>query len=563
MGVSSRWRWREAARTSAKPEAGTRRPHVVCLGGGFVAVYLVKALKRAVRQGEIDLTIVSRENFHTFHGFVPEMLGSRIQPGQVASPARRLFAPARFHNAEVEAINVDARVVTTSRDLDGRQFELPYDHLVIGLGARDDLERYPGLAEHGLVLLGYADALKARNHVIGILEMADMEPDPEERARLLTVVVVGGNFGGVEVATELDDYLRSMAGRDYPQLHPDEVRVVLVHPGERILEELSIRQPRLQRWAQKFITEQTGVDLRLGRRIATATPTEAVLDDGERIATRTIISSAGTAQSPLFDTLPYERDERGRIITDSFVQVPGTSNVWAGGDCAAVPHPRGGTNPQLALYAIATGWRIGRNILSTERGRPLQRVSFTELGDACSLGRRRAVAHIRGVGITGFPAWLAWRGLLLLFMPSVDRRLRLVLDWVVTPFVGRDVARLQLDEAMAVRREVYETGQDIVTQGDIGRRLYVLQSGEAQVLRADGSGAEEVLAQLGPGDHFGEIAIFEGSRRTATIRATTRTEVLSLGHGAAHHLSAASQPIGAHLRHGPGDRVTNAEKGTP
>lgn len=548
---------------AAQPQAARRRPHVVCLGGGFVAVYLVKALKRAVRRREIDLTIISRENFHTFHGFVPEMLGSRIQSGQVASPARRLFAPARFHNAEVEAIDLDRRIVTTSRDLDGRQFEVPYDHLVFGLGARDDLERYPGLAEHGLVLLGYADALRARNHVIGILEMADMEPDAEERARLLTVIVVGGNFGGVEVATELDDYLRSMAGREYPRLEPHEVRVVLVHPGEHILEELSVRQPRLQRWAQDFVTGRTGVELRLGRRVSAATPTEAVLDDGERIATRTIISSAGTAQSPLFDTLPFERDERGRIVTDPFVKIPDASNVWAGGDCAAVPHPRGGTNPQLALYAMATGWRIGRNILRTVRGRPLQRYRFTELGDACSLGRRRAVAHIRGVGITGFPAWLAWRGLLLLFMPSVDRRLRLVLDWLVTPFVGRDVARLHLDEAMAVRREVYEAGQDIVTQGDIGRRLYVLQSGEAEVLRVNGEGAEEVLAHLGPGDHFGEISIFEGSRRTASIRATTRTQVLSLGRDAAQHLSAASQPIGAHLRHGPGNRDTTTEDGTP
>lgn len=548
---------------ATQPGTEPRRPHVVCLGGGFVAVYLVKALKRAVRRREVDLTIISRENFHTFHGFVPEMLGSRIQSGQVASPARRLFAPARFHNAEVEAIDVDRQVVTTSRDLDGREFEVPYDHLVLGLGARDDLDRYPGLAEHGLVLLGYADALKARNRVIGILEMADMEPDAQERARLLTVVVVGGNFGGVEVATELDDYLRRMAGREYPRLHPDEVRVVLVHPSDRILEELSVRQPRLQRWAQSFVAERTGVELRLGRRISAATSTEAVLDDGERIATRTIISSAGTAQSPLFDTLPYERDARGRIVTDEYVKVPDAPNVWAGGDCAAVPHPRGGTNPQLALYAMATGWRIGRNILRTVRGRPLKRYRFTELGDACSLGRRRAVAHIRGIGITGFPAWLAWRGLLLLFMPSVDRRLRLVLDWLVTPFVGRDVARLHLDGTMAVKREVYEDGQDIITQGDIGRHLYVLQSGAAEVLRVDADGSEEVLAQLGPGDHFGEISIFEGSRRTATIRATARTEVLSLGRDVAHHLSTASQSIGAHLRHGPGKRDTTTQDGTP
>lgn len=538
-----------------------RPPRVVCLGGGFVAVYLVKALRKAVRRGEVELTVISRENYHTFHGFVPEMLGSRIQPGQIISPARRLFRPARFHNAEVEAIDVERQVVTTSRRLDGRQFEVAYDHLVLGLGARDDVERYPGLAEHGLVLLNYPDALKARNHLIGVLEMAAIEPDLEERARLLTIVVVGGGFGGVEVATELDDYLRGIARRDYPGLDPDGIRVLLVHSGDRILPELEVRQPRLQRWAQRFVANDTGIELRSNSRVAAATSTEAVLDDGERIATRTIISSTGTAQSPLFDTLPYARDERGRIRTDRFVNVLGTTNVWAGGDCACVPHPQGGTNPQLAVFAMATGWRIGRNILRRTGGEPPDPYRFTELGDACSLGRRRAIAHVRGVPITGFPAWLVWRAFLLFFLPSPDRRLRVVLDWIVTPFVGRDVSQLHLDEPMSVQRESYEPGQDVVTEGDLGQRLYVVQQGEAEVLHEDEDGGRTLLATLGPGDHFGEIAVFEGSRRSATVRARTRLEVLSLGRELAHRLSDSSHPIGAHLRQfpGAGSPVTDSE----
>lgn len=526
------------------------RPRVVCLGGGFVAVYLVKALRRAIRRREIDVTIISRDNFHTFHGFVPEMLGSRIQPGQIISPARRLFAPATVHTAQVEAVDLERRVVTTSRRLDGRQFEVPFDHLVLGLGARDDLERYPGLAEHALTLSNYADALKARNHLIGVMEMAAIEADPQERARLLTVVVAGGNFGGVEVATELDDYLRGVTRKVYPTIGAEEVRVVLVHAGDRLLTELDTRQPKLQRWAQRFVTDHTGIELRLERRVAAATPTEVMLDDGEHVPTRTLISCAGIAQSPLLDTLPFDRDARGRVVTDRFVRATGTANVWAGGDCSAVPHPRGGTNPPLAIFAMATGWRIGRNILQTARGRPLRPYRFTELGDACSLGRRRAIAHVRGLRVTGFPAWLLWRGFLLYFLPSGDRKLRIVLDWMVTPFVGRDVAQLQLDERMGVRREVYEPGQEIVTEGDIGQRLYVIQTGEVEVVQATSPAGSEAapLAKLGPGDHFGEIAVFEGTRRSATVRAVSRVEVLSLGRELARSLSDASGRIGAQLR---------------
>jgi NADH:ubiquinone reductase (H+-translocating) len=524
---------------------------VVCIGGGYVAAYLVKALRRAVRRGEVDLTVVSRNNFHTFHGFVPEMLGNRIQPGQIISPARRLFAPARFHNAHVEGIDVQRRVVTTSRRLDGRQFELPYDHLVVGLGARDDLERYPGLAEHALTLADYSGALKARNHLLAAMEMAAIETDPQERARLLTFVVVGGGYGGVEVATELDDYLRGLTRRVFPTVAAAEIRVVLVYAGERLLGELEARQPKLQRWAERFIRERTGIELRPGRRVTAATPTEAVLDDGERLPTRTLISCTGTAQSPLLDTLPYERDARGRLVTDGFVRVVGERDVWAGGDCAAVPHPRGGTNPPLAIFAMATGWRIGRNILRTIRGKPPRPYRFTELGDACALGRRRAVAHVRGVRVTGFPAWLMWRAFLLAFLPSPDRRLRTVLDWIVTPIVGRDVAQLQLDEPMGMRREIYEPGQDIVIEGDLGQRLYVIQSGQADVLQGLGPEPPVRLATLGPGDHFGEVSVFEGTRRSATVRATTRVEVLSLGREFARSLSDVSAPIGQHLRHRP------------
>jgi len=533
-----------------------RQPtRIVCLGGGFVAVYLVRALRSAIRSGEVEVTVISRDNFHTFHGFVGEMLCGRIQPGQIVSPARRVFAPAKFHHAEIDAVDVDRHVVTTSRRLDGRQVEVAYDHLVVGLGCRDDVERYPGLREHAFVLGGYGDAFRARNHLIGVMEMAANEADPEERRRLLTIVVAGGNYGGVEVGTEIDEYLRGLTVREFPTIDPAEIRIVLVHSGDEILGELQHRHPRLQRWAQRHVERNTGVELRPRRRVASATASEIVLDDGERIPSRTLISSTGTAAAPLVATLGCATDKRGRLRTDEFVRTldaSGTAlpDVWAGGDCSSVPHPRGGTNPPLAIFAMATGWRIGRNILRTARGQELDPYRFTELGDACSLGKRRAVAHVRGVPFTGLPAWVLWRLFLLAFLPSPGLRMRMLFDWAITPLIGRDVAQLHNEEPRAVRRELFEPGQDIVAEGEIGHRLYVVVSGEAEVLRAE-NGAATRIATIGPGAHFGELAVFDAARRNATVRALTRVEVLSLGRDAATSLSDAMPGVGVELRRGP------------
>jgi NADH dehydrogenase len=499
-------------------------------------------MRRAVRRGEVDVTVVGRDNFHTFHGFIAEMLTGRIQPGQIISASRRMFPPATFHNAEIEAVDLERRVVTTSRHLDGRRYELPYDHLFVALGSIDDLSRFPGIAEHALKLKTYWDCFKVRNHILAMLELAEIEPDEEERRRLLTFVVVGGGYGGIEVAAELHDYVGVLAKKEYPRVDPREARVVVVHSGPRILPELAAAHPRLVRYAERYLAGR-GLEFRLGVRLAAATPEEAVLTDGERIPTRTIISSAGTAFSPLLDQFPFARDERGRLKTDDCLRVPGAENVWAAGDCAAVPHPRGGVCPPLAIFAMTEGRQAGRNMLRAIRGQPPQPYRFTGLGDACGLGRRRAVAQLRGIALTGIPAWIVWRAFFLWYVPTFDRQLRILLDWIITPFLGRDVVEIRVREPFGLRREHYEAGQDIVREGELGQRLYLIWKGEVVVLRQAGA-AVETLARLGAGQHFGEMAVFQNVRRTATVRAVTAVEVIAVGGQEARVLSETVKPFG-------------------
>lgn len=529
---------------------GQARPRVLCLGGGWATLYCVRALRGAIRRGEVDVTVIGRDNFHTFHGFIAEMLTGRIQPGQIISPARRMFPPATFHNAEIEAIDLGRRVVTTARHIDGRRYALDYDHLFVALGSMDDLSRYPGIAEHTLRLKTYTDCFKVRNHLLAMLELAEIEPDPAERRRLLTFVVVGGGYGGVEIAAELHDFIRVVARREYPRIDPAEARVVIVHSGERILPELVESQPRLVRYAERSL-DRRGLDIRCNVRLAAATPEEAVLTDGGRIPTRTIISSAGTALSPLLDGFPGSRDERGRLFTDAFMRVPDLDRVWAAGDCAAVPHPRGGTCPSLAIFAMTQGRRAGRNILRALRGRALAPYRFTGLGDACGLGRRRAVAHLKGIPVTGIPAWILWRAFFLWYVPTFDRKLRIVLDWLLTPFFGRDVVEVRMREPFGVRRQHYEAGQDIVRQGERGQQLYFIAKGMVEVLRDDGTGPRE-LARLGPGEHFGEMAVFQASPRTATVRALTAVEIIAMGADEARVLGDIVRPFGEEIVRLPG-----------
>ena len=331
------------------------RPHILVLGGGYVAITLTRGLRRQIRRGEVEVTVVSRENFHFWHGFIGEMITGRIAPGNVLSPVRRIFRPARVYVGEVEAVDLARREVTVSRQRDGLRECLTYDHLVIALGTTDRLDAYPGLAQHAFRLRTYDDCFRLRNHILTMAEMAEIERDPAERRRLLTFFVAGGGFAGSEIAGELADYLRLIAP-EYPRLRPEDWRVVLVHPGETLLPELYANYlkerkagfPRLVSFAARHL-DRLGVEIISNQRVTAVTPHQVVLGDGQRIPTRTVISAVGSKPIPLLDRIEgLPRGEQGRIQVEATMQVVGWSNVWAGGDCAA-----GGED--LTVTAVAEG----------------------------------------------------------------------------------------------------------------------------------------------------------------------------------------------------------------
>ncbi|EIP97079.1 NADH dehydrogenase, FAD-containing subunit [Opitutaceae bacterium TAV1] len=536
------------ASPSSPATRASRRPvRVLVLGGGYVAIWLVKQLRHAVRRGEIDLIVIDQNNYHTFHGLVPELLVGKIQAAQIISPSRRLFAPGHFICAEANAIDTARKQVHFTRHLDGRPGTVDYDHLVVNLGSVDNLTRYRGVGEHTLRLKSYLDCLRVRNHLLAMLELAEPETDPEERRRLLHFVIAGGNYAGIEVAAELAGFLDDLARRDFPGIRRDECRITVVHSGNAILPELGRRFPALSQHAAAVLGRR-GVTLRLGVRLKSATPVAALLSDDSQLDTRTIISCTGTARHPLLDTLPFARDDHGRLVTDPFGRVDAAACVWSAGDCAAVPMKNGETAPALALYAMKGGATVGQNLLRTLRGRPLRPYAFTGMGDCCVLGAGQAVGQLFGLPLKGIPAWLVWRSCMIVYLPAWSKRVRTLLDWITVPLFGREITSVQSSGQTGVTRELYEPGQVIIRQGDIGRSMYLIQSGSVEVLapgHAGGSQDGQPVAILRAGDHFGEIAVLHDVRRTATVRALEPVALLRISRDETRQLVSSFKPFAA------------------
>lgn len=516
--------------------AGSTR--ALILGGGFGAAATTRSLRRAIRRGDLEATVVSRTNNVCLHGLIAEMITGRISPGAVASPARRVFAPAYVHVAEIESVDLDARRVVTSRALDGARRELGFDHLVLALGCEENLDAYPGLREHAFKVKSFDDSLRLRNHIIEMFELAEGEADAAERNRLLTFVVAGGGYSGSEIAGELADYAHRLTEREYPGIDRGEVRVVVVQPGPTLLPELygsgnlerGKTYPRLVEYATRHL-ERLGVEPMLATRVVGATAAGVLLSDGAQVATRTIVSTVGTRPHALLDTLDIERDEHGRVLTDEYLRVRGREDVWAVGDCAAIPHPDGGTCPPVALYAQQEGRHLGRNLGRAARGEPLLPYRRAVRMQGISIGGGSAVGEIRGVPLRGKVPWLIWRLVIAGVIPSWDRRLRVAGDWLLAPLLGRDIVQVGPAERddYDVRHNVFQPGDTIAERARPVRFVHVVLEGSADIVQGG-----VVVGAIGPGDHCGRKWL--DVRESDLVRARTLVRTVSLREDEANRL---------------------------
>jgi NADH dehydrogenase len=503
------------------------RTRIVILGGGFGGCFTARRLEKLCgHDPSVEISLVNRDNYFVFQPLLPEVAGGAILPHQIVNPIRRLLSRTRFYASEVETIDLARRSVSILVGEGRRRLELPFDHLVIALGTVLSFSSLPGMAEHSLPMRNVGDAFYLRNHVTGCLERADIEPDAELKRSLSTFVVVGGGFSGVETIGELQEMVETVLP-SYPNIVRSDVRFVLVHSQPRILPEVV---PRLGEYAARKLRSR-GVEIRLETRCAAATAYGVVLAGGEKIAAHTLVSTVGNAPHPLLATLPCAH-ERGRLVADSTLAVPGQTGVWTLGDCAHVVHEHDGKPyAPTAQNAIRQAARCAENIYAALQGRPARPFHFDALGRLASIGRRSAVVELLGLRLSGWFAWFIWRTVYLLKLPGWERRLRVALDWTLDLLFKRDLTQLKVFRSERVEQAHYEPGETIVRQGEIGDRFFVIVRGGVEVVRDEGDGAARQVATLGPGEHFGEVALLDDVPRTATVRAAQPTDVLCVGRG--------------------------------
>ena len=507
------------------------RRRIVILGGGFAGVYTAMSLERQMSASErqrYEISLVSLENYMVFQPLLPEVISGTIEMLHAISPIRRLAKRTTLYTREVQAIDLERRVVTLAPELQPKTRELPFDHLVIALGSRLNYDLVPGMREHAMSFKYLGDALRLRNGLVQALEEADNESDPVERQRLLTFVVAGGGFSGVECIAELHDFLMC-AVPAYRTLKLGELRVVLVQSAGRILPELG---EDLAGYAHAFLADR-GIDIRLNTRLKAVTARGVVIQrkdvgDPEVIGARTVVTTVPSAPHRLVELLPFEKDREGRIVVTPETSVTGQPGVWAVGDCAAVPQTAGITSPPPRRHAVRQARTCAANILASLRGTAPKRFAFTGPGRLASLGHRSAVAEVFGIKLRGTVAWLFWRAIYLAKLPGLDRKLRVFTDWCLDLVLPRDITEVRIFHPDAVAREHFHAAERVFDEGDVGDKVYVVVSGEAEVVHA----GDRTVATLGQGDVFGEMALISDRARSATVRAASPLDVISISRDA-------------------------------
>jgi len=426
----------------------------VILGGGFAGVSAAQALAGLLRRQRrlaghrgttsddpVEVLLLNRDNYFVFQPLLADIISGTIETTHVVVPLRRMLKGVDVEVGYVEDIDPVGRHVHVRRRQSGERFSVDYDALVVALGSVTNFGVVPGMADHALGVRSLGDAFYLRNRALSMLEEAATEQDPERQRALLRFVVVGGGSTGVEVAAELADLLRT-AGRTFVALPAPEV--VLVHSRAYVLSEFG---ERLGRYATNKLAG-AGVRLVLGRRLVRVEADRVELDDGAVIATATVVSTVGNAPHPVVARLGRVADAAdadGWIRPDATFAVPGLDRVWALGDCASIIDSQTGQPmPATAQHAVREGPHAARNILAVlDGGRPLP-FHYGQQGMLVSLGRFKGVGEVLGIKVSGFIAWVLWRGYYLLRLPSRERRLRVAVDWALELFLAHDVVEINM-----------------------------------------------------------------------------------------------------------------------
>jgi NADH dehydrogenase len=430
---------------------------ILILGGSFGGVYTARHLQRIFKKDPaVEITLVDRDNYFLMTPLLFEAGSGVLEPRHAVTPIRSMLTKARFVEAEVESIDLDARVVRARHSPASREYALPYDHLVLALGGVPNRSLVPG-SEHALTFKTLADAIFLRNHIIDLFEQAEVEADRARKQRLLSIIVIGAGLVGVELLGELTEFTRSLT-RTYRHIEHSDLTFHLLEAGPNVMPEM---ERELADYAVETLKKR-GVTVLVSTAAKRIDPGAVQLPDGSRLEAETILYTAGVAPNPLLATLPLPKDAKGKVMVDSTMRSKERPEVWAVGDCAHIPNPRDGKPyPPLAQHALREARVLAGNIAQVIRHvkKPhLEPFVYETLGMLASLGHYKGVGRVFNVKIKGFVAWWVWRTYYLMQMPKWDRRIRIMLDWTIALFFKPDVAKLDLFGAQhpVARQEAHD-----------------------------------------------------------------------------------------------------------
>ena len=397
-------------------------------------MYLDKTL---ARREDVEVTLISRENFILFTPMLHEVAAGDLYPGDIVNPLRRILRHVKFVQAEVQAIDLSKRRVRCVGGIAQLALEFDFDHLLLTLGSETNFFDLPGVSEWAVTMKSMFDAAMLRNRVLALLEEATLQSDVAARRRILTFVTAGGGFAGTETTGAINDFVRETV-HYYPNLNEELIRVVLIHPGDFLLPELG---QELGDYAERKLRERK-VDVIKGVRVASYDGLVVTLTNGESIPASTLIWTAGVKPSPVIAPLPCQK-ERGRLLVSNYLAVTGVPGLWAAGDCAAVPVSNTDKfHPPTAQHGLREGLVAAKNIEAVVLDRPLNSFTFTTLGQLGTIGRRTGVAMVFGMKFSGFIAWCLWRTIYLMKLPRLSKKLRVMVGWTLDLLFSRDIEQM-------------------------------------------------------------------------------------------------------------------------
>lgn len=499
---------------------------VVIIGGGFGGAFTAKYLCRyAPRDWGIEL--INSTNYFVFQPLLPEVASGTISAPDAVTPLRLMLPGVKVRMAEVIGVNREDNEVHFLQGSKRIPLSVKYDDLVLAVGQQTNLTHSPGFHEHSLCMRNLADAHQLRNHVIQCLEHADVTEDLELKNRLLTFVVAGGGFSGVETAGELIEMIHRTL-KFYPNLRSNDIRTVLVQRGDRILPELSVR---LSEYAHQKLSKR-GIQVRLDTSIQSATATAVYLADGTGIETQTLVTTVGNGPRPITESLGIEL-QHGKIPVDEYLRVIGNEQVWSLGDAALIPlgQPPGLPTryaPPTAQFAVQEAHCLAKNIVAAQREKSLTRFSFQPKGSLASIGNYKAVAEVFGIRLSGLFAWLLWRGLYIGMLPGFSTRLRVALNWLFDYFLPRSIVQIANHERPATYYRCYAPGDVVFRPGQLVDGFYTIVSGYLESRIPVSAEGEDFVRLLGPGDHWGERSLSGNFETQGILTAVEDTRVLVL-----------------------------------